>query len=105
MDAKSERSDGLGRGGVDILSQRPKPAAALFDGIHDVEKVSQRPCTAVVLDDDDHIALAKLTEELIEMGALPGRAADIIRKMRSAPAAVRASVCASRSWSSVKTRV
>ena len=67
-----------GRGGVDVFGQRPKPAAALFDDFHNIEKITQRPGKAVVLGDDDHISRAELIEELAELGAFPGRAADFV---------------------------
>ena len=35
-------------GRVDILSQGPKPGATLSDGLHDVEKIAQGPCEAIV---------------------------------------------------------
>ncbi len=33
-----------GRGGVDVLGQRPEPAAALLDDFHYVEKIAKGPC-------------------------------------------------------------
>ena len=48
--------------------QRPEPAAALFDGLHDVEKVSPSDrARRSLLGDDDHVSWAKLIEELVEL--------------------------------------
>lgn len=65
---------------VDILGQRPESAATLLNGLHDVEKVTKGSRQAVVLGDNDHIALAKLIEELVELGTLSNRAADLVGK-------------------------
>ncbi len=39
-----------------------------------------RPGQAIVLGDDDHVTGAQLLEEFVELGPLPGRAADLVCK-------------------------
>lgn len=63
---------------VDVLGQRPESAATLLNGLHDVEKVTKGSRQAVVLGDNDHIALPELIEELVELGAFSNRAADLV---------------------------
>jgi len=67
-----------GRRGVDVLGQRPKPASALLDRFHDIEKVPQRAGEAVVLGDNDHVAGPQMIEEAVKLRALPHRAADLV---------------------------
>jgi hypothetical protein len=59
------------RGGVDVFRERPETAAALLDGLDDVEKIAQGPRQAVVLGDDNHIPRAHLVEEPIKLGPFP----------------------------------
>lgn len=67
-----------GRRRVDVLGQRPEPASALLDRLHDVEQVPQRAGEAVVLGDDDHVSGPQMIEQAVKLRALPHRAADLV---------------------------
>jgi uncharacterized protein (DUF1778 family) len=67
-----------GRSGVDVLGQRPETRALCLDRIHDVEKVAQGTGEAVVLGDGDHVALAQLIEQAVQLGPAAGRAGDLV---------------------------
>ena len=78
------------RGGVDVLGKDRNPAAAL-DRVHDVEKIAQGTGEAVVLGDGDHVTLAQLIEQAVQLGPAAGRAVILSAKILSAPAAFKAS--------------
>ena len=67
-----------GRGGVDILGQRPEARAMPLDRVHDVEKVTQGTGKAIILRDGDHVALAQLIEQTVQLGPAAGRAGDLV---------------------------
>jgi hypothetical protein len=69
-----------GCGGVNVLGQRPKTSALRLDRVHDIEKVTQGPRKAVILGDDDHVALAQLIEQAVQLGPAAGRAGDLVSK-------------------------
>ena len=69
-----------GCGGVDVLGQRPKTRALRLDCVHDIEKVTQGPRKAVILGDGDHVALAQLIEQAVQLGPTAGRAGDLVSK-------------------------
>ena len=64
--------------GVDVLGQLPEPSTALLDGLHDVEKVTQRPWKAVVLRHHDHVTVAELIQHPVQLWSLAGRSADCV---------------------------
>ncbi len=68
------------RGGVDVLGQRPEACALRLDRVHDVEKVAKGTGEAVVLGDGDHVALAQLIEQAVQLRPAAGRAGDLVRK-------------------------
>jgi hypothetical protein len=67
-----------GRGGVDVLGQRPEARALRLDRVHDIEKVAQGTGEAVILGDGDHVALAQLIEQAVQLGPAAGRAGDLV---------------------------
>ena len=67
-----------GRRGVDVLSQRPEACALRLDRVHDVEKVTQRAGEAVILGDSDHVALAQLIEQAVQLGPAARGAGDLV---------------------------
>lgn len=69
-----------GRGGVDVLGQRPEARAPRLDRVHDVEKVAQGTGEAVILGDGDHVALAQLIKQAVQLGPAAGRAGDLVSK-------------------------
>lgn len=68
------------RGGVDVLGQRPETRALRLDRIHDVEKVTQGAGEAVVLGNGDHVALAQLIEQAIQLWPAARGAGDLVSK-------------------------
>ena len=67
-----------GRSGVDVLGQRPEARALRLDGVHYVEKVAQGTGEAVVLGDGDHVALAQLIKQEVQLGPVACRASDLV---------------------------
>ena len=67
-----------GRGGVDVFGQRPEARAMRLDRVNDVEKVAQGTGKAVVLGNGDHVALAQLIEQAVQLGPAPRRAGDLV---------------------------
>ena len=49
-----------------------------LDGVNDVEKVTQRSGEAVILGDGDHVALAQLIEQTVQLGPATRRAGDLV---------------------------
>ena len=58
---------GCGRGRVDILGQRSKPRATLFDGLHNILEVAQRPGEAIIFRHHHHVAVAELIQHLVQL--------------------------------------
>ena len=65
-------------GCVNILGQRPETRALCLDRVHDVEKVTQGPRETVILGDGNHVALAQLIEQAVQLGPAADRAGDLV---------------------------
>ena len=61
---------------VDILGQGSKPRAALFDGLHDIEKIAQGTGEAIILCHHDHVTVTELIEHALQLWPLRRRTAD-----------------------------
>jgi hypothetical protein len=68
------------RGGVDVLSQRLEARALRLDGVYNVEKVTQRTGQAIILGDGDHVALAQLIEQAVQLGPVSRGAGNLVRE-------------------------
>ena len=73
-----EHQPTCGRGGVDVLGQRPEARALRLDRVHNVKKITQGTGKAVVLGNSDHVALAQLIEQAVQLGPAAGRAGDLV---------------------------
>ena len=69
-------------GGVDVFGKRPKARALRLDGVHDVQKVTQGTGETVVLSNDDHVALAQMIKQAVQLGPAAGRAGDLVSEVR-----------------------
>ena len=69
-----------GRSGVDVLGQRLETRVLRLDRIHDVEKITKRTGEAVVVGDGDHVALAQLIGQVIQLGPAARGASNLVGK-------------------------
>ena len=67
-----------GRGGVNVFGQRPEARALRLDRVHDIEKIAQRTGEAVILGDGDHVSLAQLIKQAVQLRPAAGRAGDLV---------------------------
>ena len=66
------------RCGVNVLGQRPETRALHLDRVQNVEKITQGPRKAVILGDSDHVALAQMIEQAVQLGPAARCAGDLV---------------------------
>jgi hypothetical protein len=73
-----EEQPALGRGGVDVLVQRPPTGSGGMDPVGDLFQHLHRAAEPIQLGEDQNIALAEGIQGLVELGAAGQAAADLV---------------------------